>query len=306
MTNLRRSIDRWRACDPKAIAAGSEAQCMYALDDARSDILKLADALSRQAPAAPAEAELFALLPGPYYMDPPDGGDVPLIEQLRRMSEDARKYRHVIAHWNEFGHEHGFGELIERIQAAPTPAEPAKTEAALQLQEALNCLDDVLRAAGRVLVGLPPSEQEAKLRSVWSKAHEWSAAERKALSTPPTPEAEPAQQDTAEPPLFGRWHHGEGHLVSGTIRIARWDCDTNPPTSFRDSVLDWMCDTLNKAVRRHLATPPAQKQAAPSGERYCNKCGYFGPDELHQRPNGTGQCGYLSCPPAQPTKGAES
>jgi hypothetical protein len=29
-------------------------------------------------------------------------------------------------------------------------------------------------------------------------------------------------------------------------------------------------------------------------ERFCNKCGYFGPDEQHQRPNGSGQCGYLS------------
>lgn len=37
--------------------------------------------------------ELFALLPGPYYMDPPDGGDVPLVEQLRRMSVDAARYR---------------------------------------------------------------------------------------------------------------------------------------------------------------------------------------------------------------------
>jgi hypothetical protein len=31
------------------------------------------------------------------------------------------------------------------------------------------------------------------------------------------------------------------------------------------------------------------------GERFCNKCGYWGHDVLHQRPNGTGQCGYLSC-----------
>lgn len=34
-----------------------------------------------------------SVLPGVYYMDPPDGGDVPIIEQLRRMSEDARRYR---------------------------------------------------------------------------------------------------------------------------------------------------------------------------------------------------------------------
>lgn len=37
--------------------------------------------------------ELFSLLPGPYYMDLPDGGDVSLIEQLRRMAKDAERYR---------------------------------------------------------------------------------------------------------------------------------------------------------------------------------------------------------------------
>ena len=39
-----------------------------------------------------AEAELAAmgnLLPRYLYMDPPDGGDVPLVEQVRRMSVDA-------------------------------------------------------------------------------------------------------------------------------------------------------------------------------------------------------------------------
>jgi hypothetical protein len=37
--------------------------------------------------------DLAALLPGPYYMDPPDGGSVSLHEQLKKMSEDARRYR---------------------------------------------------------------------------------------------------------------------------------------------------------------------------------------------------------------------
>jgi len=34
-----------------------------------------------------------ASLPGPCYMDPPDGGDVPVHEQLRRMGEDAARYQ---------------------------------------------------------------------------------------------------------------------------------------------------------------------------------------------------------------------
>ena len=44
--------------------------------------------------AVRAEVEaLRALLPGPYYMDPPDGGDVPIVEQMRRMAKDAERYR---------------------------------------------------------------------------------------------------------------------------------------------------------------------------------------------------------------------
>ena len=38
---------------------------------------------------------VIAVLPGPYYMDPPDGGDVPIIEQLRRMAKDAERYRYL-------------------------------------------------------------------------------------------------------------------------------------------------------------------------------------------------------------------
>ena len=41
------------------------------------------------------EFELSAALtlPGVYYMDPPDGGDVSLLKQLQRMSNDAARYR---------------------------------------------------------------------------------------------------------------------------------------------------------------------------------------------------------------------
>jgi hypothetical protein len=46
-------------------------------------------------PQAVTERDLVALLPGSYYMDPPDGGDVSLIEQLRRMAEDAARYRSI-------------------------------------------------------------------------------------------------------------------------------------------------------------------------------------------------------------------
>lgn len=70
--------------------------------------------------------------------------------------------------------------------------------------------------------------------------------------------ADPSQ----EPPLTGRWHHGQGYLVSGSIRISRWDCDTNPPVEFRDKLLDWMCETLNSAVNAWEASAPDEFDTA--------------------------------------------
>lgn len=98
----------------------------------------------------------------------------------------------------------------------------------------------------------------------WSDAHNRVTVDalRAALAAQaPSPVA------PSEPPLFGNWHHGEGILVSGTIRIARWDCDTNPPTAFRDKALDWVCATLNSAVtnyRERAALPDAP--VAPSDD----------------------------------------
>jgi hypothetical protein len=37
--------------------------------------------------------EFAELLPGTYYMDPPDGGNVSVLEQFRRMSHDASMWR---------------------------------------------------------------------------------------------------------------------------------------------------------------------------------------------------------------------
>lgn len=52
------------------------------------------DKLAGERDEARAERDALAnVLPGHYYMDPPDGGDVPVLEQLRRMSRDAARYR---------------------------------------------------------------------------------------------------------------------------------------------------------------------------------------------------------------------
>ena len=55
----------------------------------RDQYLAICDELQRVVAERDAIA---ALLPGVYYMDPPDGGDVPLVEQSRRMAADAARY----------------------------------------------------------------------------------------------------------------------------------------------------------------------------------------------------------------------
>lgn len=45
-------------------------------------------------------ADVYALLPGYHYMDPPDGGDVSPLEQMRRLAEDAKAHRKTITNGN--------------------------------------------------------------------------------------------------------------------------------------------------------------------------------------------------------------
>ena len=47
-----------------------------------------------------------ALLPGVYYMDPPDGGNVDLLEQWNRMAKDALRYRWLRRNPTYLGWEH--------------------------------------------------------------------------------------------------------------------------------------------------------------------------------------------------------
>ena len=57
------------------------------------------DRLRAEVEALRADAQaVAALLPGPYYRDPPDGGSVTVFEQLRRMAADAARYRWLRHH----------------------------------------------------------------------------------------------------------------------------------------------------------------------------------------------------------------
>jgi hypothetical protein len=48
--------------------------------------------------AATALEEVASVLPGSYYMDPPDGGMVTVLEQLQRMAKDAELGRRQREH----------------------------------------------------------------------------------------------------------------------------------------------------------------------------------------------------------------
>ena len=58
-----------------------------------------------------------------------------------------------------------------------------------------------------------------------------------------------------KPPLgVNRWHHGNGCLVCGDIRIAIADFDTNPSEEFKNSMFDWMCEVLNNEAEKYSIT----------------------------------------------------
>lgn len=71
-----------------------EADCVEAAKEEIERLTAECDELRRQLAEAWAQREAMAnVLPGYYYMDPPDGGDVSVLEQLRRMAKDAQRYR---------------------------------------------------------------------------------------------------------------------------------------------------------------------------------------------------------------------
>ncbi|VTU32155.1 hypothetical protein H4CHR_02954 [Variovorax sp. PBS-H4] len=227
-------------------------------------------ALSRQAPAAPAEAADQKCLPnGIRYMLPPlnlsgyqlreamtfvapDGTDeqmeqeVCIAERDAGIDMDGEPYPAGLCCWLAEYPEEGSIPLDGSVNfAAPTPAEPAKTEAKRSLADWRRLYD---------------SRPESILRGYHFTEFVRVGEFFDALSTPPTPEAEPAQQDTKPAPA-----------LCGDALVALYD------DAFNDGADSIACDLeesvkqqrRNAAInlaRARLATPPAEKQAAPSGE----------------------------------------
>lgn len=78
-------------CGASARAAAKEAETLLVEEIDREQARAYAEGRKDEREAT--IAEISELLPASYYMDPPDGGNVSVMEQLRRMAEDATKWR---------------------------------------------------------------------------------------------------------------------------------------------------------------------------------------------------------------------
>ncbi|MCC7082555.1 MAG: hypothetical protein IT530_17960, partial [Burkholderiales bacterium] len=81
------------------------------------------------------ERDVLSTLPGVYYMDPPDGGDVPVLEQLRRMANDAARYRLLRRKFAIISDGEGHAEFCAINLPRPTYIAPSS---AIELDTALD------------------------------------------------------------------------------------------------------------------------------------------------------------------------
>lgn len=61
----------------------------------KSIVLDSIDRALAEFPPQVKDEDLYGLLPGTYYMDPPDGGEPGLLEMLKRLALDAGRYRYI-------------------------------------------------------------------------------------------------------------------------------------------------------------------------------------------------------------------
>ena len=80
-------------------------------------------------------AACAAALPGVYYMDSPDGGDVSLLKQLQRMSNDAARYRLLRRKFAIISDLEGHAEFCALNLPRPTYIAPSS---AIELDTALD------------------------------------------------------------------------------------------------------------------------------------------------------------------------
>jgi hypothetical protein len=82
-----------------------------------------------------------------------------------------------------------------------------------------------------------------------------------------------------ESPLgTNNWHHGNGVLVCGGVRIARADFDTNPSREFQENMFDWICQTLNDGHEKQKLHEHIELYAAEMSE--AKEAGFYSASEL--------------------------
>lgn len=77
-------------CDGSGTAGGAYKALSAYYSKARAELVQLRYFKWH---AEQEQKKFAALLPDSHYMDPPDGGSVEVLEQFRRMAEDAKKWR---------------------------------------------------------------------------------------------------------------------------------------------------------------------------------------------------------------------
>jgi hypothetical protein len=73
--------------------AGSQGWHPFHCDDIRTLLDRLRKTEAENEQLREFERTAALTLPGVYYMDPPDGGDVSVLKQIKRMAKDAARYR---------------------------------------------------------------------------------------------------------------------------------------------------------------------------------------------------------------------
>ena len=60
----------------------------------------------------------------------------------------------------------------------------------------------------------------------------------------------------------GQWHHGNGVLCVGSLRIAVESFDTNPDNEVKNEVFEYICETLNAKWKANIKIEALQKDKA--------------------------------------------
>lgn len=132
-------MDDWKeqySDDPEVVIGWIKAVYLMSDGDWCDCVRRVAAARDKEITRLRAElAECAEVLPGPYYMDLPDGGDVSVSEQLKRMAKDAERYRLLRRKFAIISDGEGHAEFCAINLPRPTYIAPSS---AIELDTALD------------------------------------------------------------------------------------------------------------------------------------------------------------------------